>query len=447
MFIYDYMQAGFDDIITALSDLDEDFDPHEYRKIKHPTTYSETMMHMLKGCLGAGLLAMPNAVSRLGIVFGSLGIIGIGVFATYCIQLLVLAQYQLCKRERRGYMAYTKSMRIAVAQGPPFLRPTSNIFANAVDFFLIFWQIGICAIYFVFVAENIKQIIDFYNPDETQSVRILICYSYPLALLMSLIKNLKLLTPFSTISNICVMLGLLLTFFYLIEEDVEIDQQKMMYVKGIADIPVFIGITLFALEAVGVILALEYNMEKPREFTGLCGLFSIGMAIILAIYVALGVFGFLKYGMECEGSITLNLPQNEKKAQFVKFTFALALFLSYPLQNFVAWQIGWRIINKRVNKSPVADYALRVIIATIPFGMAVAAPNLGAFMGLLGALCLSMVAILFPAIMDICVYYPDRYGPLNYKLLMDIFIIVFGIVCCCSGVYTSLLEMAESYQL
>lgn len=80
------------------------------------------------------------------------------VTAKVCVQ--VLAQYQLCKKERRGYIAYTKSMRLAVARGPVFMRGTSNIFANAVDFFLILWQIGICAIYFVFVAENVKQVMN-----------------------------------------------------------------------------------------------------------------------------------------------------------------------------------------------------------------------------------------------------------------------------------------------
>lgn len=70
--------------------------------------------------------------------------------------------------------------------------------------------------------------------------------------------------------------------------------------------------TLLMCLACVQILALEYNMEKPREFTGWCGLFSIGMVIILAIYVTLGVCGYLKYGNDCKGSITLNLPQDEK---------------------------------------------------------------------------------------------------------------------------------------
>uniref|UniRef100_A0A2A4K1J2 Amino acid transporter transmembrane domain-containing protein n=1 Tax=Heliothis virescens TaxID=7102 RepID=A0A2A4K1J2_HELVI len=43
-----------------------------------------------------------------------------------------------------------------------------------------------------------------------------------------------------------------------------------------------------------------------------------------------------------------------------------------------------------------------ISLTTVRLGMAVAAPSLGAFMGLLGALCLTVVAILFPALMDIC---------------------------------------------
>lgn len=48
------------------------------------------MIHLLKGSIGAGILAMPEAVSRLGLVSSAVGLLFIGFFATYCIQLLVL---------------------------------------------------------------------------------------------------------------------------------------------------------------------------------------------------------------------------------------------------------------------------------------------------------------------------------------------------------------------
>lgn len=51
--------------------------------------YMDTMVHMLKGSIGAGILAMPDAMSRLGLVYGILGLVLITAFATYCIHLLV----------------------------------------------------------------------------------------------------------------------------------------------------------------------------------------------------------------------------------------------------------------------------------------------------------------------------------------------------------------------
>lgn len=47
------------------------------------------MVHMLKGSIGAGILAMPEAVKRLGVTYSIIGLVIIGVFAAYCILLLV----------------------------------------------------------------------------------------------------------------------------------------------------------------------------------------------------------------------------------------------------------------------------------------------------------------------------------------------------------------------
>ncbi|KAG6461876.1 proton-coupled amino acid transporter-like protein CG1139 [Manduca sexta] len=441
MFIYEFM-AGIVETITGGDD-EETYEPHAHRKVEKPTSYSDTMIHLLKGSIGAGILAMPDAVCRLGIMYSIIGLLLVCIFATYCIQLLIAAQYQLCKRWRRGYIAYPKSMRLALQDGPPCMRWAAGMSYYFVDVTLVTWQLGICVIYFVFVAENLKQVCDYYGLE--LSIRIhLSCLLAPLTVL-NLVKDLKLLTPLSTISNVVTVFGLILVFFYLVEDDVTLEDEKLQ-MKRYEDIPVFIGITLFALEAVGVVLALEYNMEHPRQFVGLFGLFNIGMAIICLLYLLVGVFGYLKFGNEVEASITLNLPFNQKKAQVAKVTFALAIFLSFPLQNFVGYNIMWRKIKKKINPSrqcPI-DYTLRVVLVIIPWLLAVAAPHLGPFIALFGALCLSLLAMVFPAVMDACLWYPDRYGLCHYKLLRDIVIIIVGMLCLVSGVYTSMLEIVES---
>jgi proton-coupled amino acid transporter len=49
----------------------------------------ETLFHLLKGSLGTGILAMPNAFYRAGYVLGVVGTLLIGVVCTFCIHQLV----------------------------------------------------------------------------------------------------------------------------------------------------------------------------------------------------------------------------------------------------------------------------------------------------------------------------------------------------------------------
>ncbi|XP_053624624.1 proton-coupled amino acid transporter-like protein CG1139 isoform X2 [Plodia interpunctella] len=406
------------------------------------------MIHLLKGSIGAGILAMPEAVCRVGVPASIGGILLVGAFATYCIQLLIAAQYRLCKRERRGYITYPRSMCIALQIGPPALRKFAIIFYYFVDAVLIMWQLGICTIYAVFVASNLKQVCDFYG--FSLSLRLHMILMLPPLIIVNLVKNLKLMTPISTISNVMTIFGLILVFFYLIEDDLQL-KEEMMLVKTLLDVPAFIGTTLFALEAVGVVLALEYNMEKPKQFVGLFGLFNIGMVIIMMLYLLVGIFGYLKYGDEIEPSITLNLPQMEKKAQAAKIMIAFAIFLSFPLQNFVAYTILYRKMKKRYpNSTPSAlkamDYTLRVVLVLAPWLLGVLVPSLGPFISLFGAFCLSLLAMVFPALMDLCVWHEVSYGPMKCRLLRDVMIVVLGLCACCSGVYTSVLEIIHAYE-
>ncbi|CAH0402211.1 unnamed protein product [Chilo suppressalis] len=441
MSVYKYM-AGIVDTITG-GEEDDNYDPHQHRKIQRPTSYADTMIHLLKGSIGAGIMAMPSAFNRMGLIAGSIGMILVGIFATYCIQLLISTQYELCKKWRRGYIGYPKSMRLSIQDGPPCLRWSAGLFYYFVELVLTIWQLGICCIYIIFVAENVKQVCDYY--DYVHSLRMHMVFQLLPQILLNLIKTLKLLTPLSTISNLCTMLAFILVFFYLIEEDVTVSKEDLM-LKNFLDIPIFIGITLFALEAVGVVLALEYNMENPKHFVGLFGLFNIGMTIIVVAYSLIGIFGFLKYGSTIQASITLNLPQDQKKAQFAKVILALAIFLSFPLQNFVAYTLIWRKIKKRLHhaQKTVVDYTLRVTLVLLPWGLGMLMPFLGPFIALFGAFCLSLLAIVFPGMMSSCHWYPDRYGRCYYRLLRDSTVIILGLLMLVAGCYTSVLEILES---
>ncbi|KAI5644735.1 transmembrane amino acid transporter protein domain-containing protein [Phthorimaea operculella] len=428
-----------------------DFDPHDHRVIPKPTTYMDTMIHLLKGSIGAGILAMPQAMGRVGIIFATILLVLVGAFATFCIHILISTQYQLCKRHKRGYMAFSKSMDFGLRDGPPSMRRLARPLYWAVESMLVVWQLGICTIYFVFVGANLLQVCTQFGLKT--NVRVIITIILIPMIIINLVKDLKMLAPMSMASNVIIFLGLILVAFYLMADDVHVTADKLK-MKDWKEIPNFVGTALFALEAVGVVLALEYNMAHPKQFGGICGLFNIGMIVVIVLYAIVGIFGYLKYGAKIQSSITLNLPSNEKKAVAAKILFALSIFLSFPLQNFVAYSMLFRRLDKRYEakgqgKCPrYIDYILRVMLVILPFLLAVAVPQLGPFITLFGALCLSMLAMIFPGLMHIAVRYPmtNGYGKMRWRLIGDIAIIVTGLVILVAGVITAVKEITDEFK-
>lgn len=68
--------------------------------------------------------------------------------------------------------------------------------------------------------------------------------------------------------------------------------------------------------------------------------------------------------------------------------------------------------------------------------MGTAAPFLGLVISLLGALCVSALAIIFPAMADVCVNWEDRKGG-ACLVIRNVMIILFGIGGLIAGTYAS----------
>lgn len=52
-------------------------------------------------------------------------------------------------------------------------------------------------------------------------------------------------------------------------------------------------------------------MREPKRLIGWNGVLTIAMVVVVVLFAGMGFFGYLRYGREVMGSITLNLPKDE----------------------------------------------------------------------------------------------------------------------------------------
>ncbi|CAH1979959.1 unnamed protein product [Acanthoscelides obtectus] len=416
-------------------------DPVHNRNLEHPTSNFDTMIHLLKGNIGTGILAMPDAFMNAGWVIGLFGTMCMGVICTHCMHMLVGSSHELCRRTGSSSLSFPEVAENALKTGPKPLQRYAPYARTIINVFLCITQLGFCCVYFVFVAANVHDIVKHYYMD-------IAVYWYLLAalfpmILLNWVKNLKYLTPASLFATVVTIAGLLVTFYYMFQ-----DLPNMSTIKPFANwsrLPLYFGTAIYAFEGIGVILPLENNMKSPQDFGGWNGVLNSGMIIVASLYTSVGFFGYLKYGERAvEGSITLLLPTDEVLAQSVRVLMAIAIFLSYPLQFYVPFSILWPSIEKHfyTDKSKeIAEYVSRTALVLFTFIFAVAIPNLGAVISLVGAFSSSALALIFPPLIEIITFWPDKLGQSNWKLWKDICIIIFGFLGFLLGSYVSLMEI------
>lgn len=263
-------------------------------------------MHLLKGSLGSGILSMPRAFMNAGLGFGLVATFLVGAICTYCVHILVKCAHILCQRRKIPMMGFADVAEQAFLDGPLKLQQYSRFIRFMVNCFLVIDLVGCCCIYLIFVATNVKQVADFYISDMNWDVRIWVAIVTIPLIFMCLVRNLKYLTPFSVIANLLMGIGIIITFVYIFTDE-PVPGNRPNIVEAV-HWPLFFGTVIFALEGIGVVMSLENDMKNPTHFIGCPSVLNLGMGVVVSLYTLVGYFGFLTYGSETKGSITLNLP-------------------------------------------------------------------------------------------------------------------------------------------
>uniref|UniRef100_A0A2K6GJQ7 Solute carrier family 36 member 1 n=1 Tax=Propithecus coquereli TaxID=379532 RepID=A0A2K6GJQ7_PROCO len=318
--------------------------PGSYQRFgeSNSTTWFQTLIHLLKGNIGTGLLGLPLAVKNAGILMGPLSLLVIGIVAVHCMGILVKCAHHFCHRLNKSFVDYGDTVMYGLESSPcSCLRNHAHWGRHIVDFFLIVTQLGFCCVYFVFLADNFKQVIEAANgttnnchsnetviANPTMDSRLYMLSFLPFLVLLVFVRNLRALSIFSLLANISMLVSLVMIFQFIVQ-----------------------------------VLPLENKMKDPQKFPLIL---YVGMVIVTALYISLGCLGYLQFGSSIKGSVTLNLP-NCWLYQSVKLLYSIGIFFTYALQFYVPAEI---IIPFFVSRVPehcelVVDLFVRTVLVCL----------------------------------------------------------------------------------
>lgn len=132
-------------------------------------------------------------------------------------------------------------------------------------------------------------------------------------LLPSLLTNLKYLAYCSTFANICMVLGIGITMYFSTQDLPSPSERE--YFASWRQLPLFFGTAIFAFEGISLVLPLQNAMKKPENFRSTFGVLNCGMTVVATLFASCGFIGYLKYGNNVMGSLTLNLPKENMQVQ------------------------------------------------------------------------------------------------------------------------------------
>ncbi|KAG1676406.1 Proton-coupled amino acid transporter 4 [Nymphon striatum] len=428
------------------------------------TTNIESMIHVLKGNIGPGLLAIPSALKNTGLVLGSTMILFLGAMCIHCMHQLLKCSREATRRTGRKKIAYADIAEITFATGPKPLRRFSGAANIIVKLFLCVTQFGICSVYFLFVPQNVKQVVEHYT-DVTLSLQAYMAIMLPIAILLCCIKNLKALAPASTFANIIQLSGICIIFYNVSIDIPDINSRSSFPSPSLW--PVYFGTVLFAFEGIGLVTPIENSMKTPNAYPGLTGVLNTSMTLVTLLFFAVGFYGYLKYGDDVKGSITLNptpnptgeadytvlnrfsdndLPPGFRLNDYARIAFSTSVLITYSLQFYVSYEIIWKCVSSKIPTKKIqniADYTLRAILVTLTFAAAAVIPHLDIVISLIGAFGSSALAVIFPPVLEILIDWENNKGRCKFNLIKNIVLISIGILGSVSGTYVAIKQATE----
>eukprot|EP00794_Sanderia_malayensis_P019831 gene19831-21773_t len=419
--------------VTEIPNDEETKDEDDEKKDKTTENSLEdwqALMHMVKAFVGAGVLGLPSAVMHGGIMVGPVLLLVIGIICMHNIHTLVVANRAVCERLNLSVLSYGELVQELFSM---YSQNLGRLFKIITDVLTCLLQLGFCCVYFVFLSVTMQKIAEVLDS------RLWMFIILPPILAVASIRNISRLSYLTSLGNAILAFGFAVIYQYLLR-----------HLKNPTHLPLStpaqslllsFGQIVYAFEGIAVILPIEKRMKNKSSFTWVLRVTS---AIIIVLYFTFAILGYIAFGADTQPSITLNLPKLPIY-NALQSLFAIVIFVTYPLQFYVAVDTFKPILEERFDSKTIvaAEYALRVGLVLFTFFMAVIVPQLDNFMALIGSFSGAIIALVLPPILHTLCFWNE--GLTKWQFYVNILVTLTGIFGTVCGTLSAIIAIIENY--
>ncbi|KAF2868066.1 transmembrane amino acid transporter protein-domain-containing protein [Massariosphaeria phaeospora] len=285
-------------------------------------TWSSSVINLVNTILGAGLLAMPSALSKMGIFLGIFVIAWAGLTAGFGLYL----QTRCAKYVDRGHVSFAALSQLTY--------PNLSIIFDAAIAIKCF---GVAVSYLIIIGDLMPGVVEAFSPGATE-VAFLVDRQFWITAFMliviplSFLRRLDSLKYTSVIALCSIAYLVVLIVAHYIRGDTLEDRGEVRVFEWAGPISVLAAfpVIVFAYTCHQNMFSILNEISDNSHFLTTSVIFaSIGGACVL--YILTGITGYLSYGDNIKGNIVSMYPTSAAST-IGRLAIVILVMFSYPLQ-------------------------------------------------------------------------------------------------------------------